>query len=298
MSSNKLFALIGLLFALGFACLTQAQVPMTGAGVGTPAPAAFQGAGDVVPGAGGYWALRCYTAAYAGAVATVKSPSDVLTTNISCNGVGSLSYAGTAIATTCAVSCTISTLNDQTGGGKDVTQATEASRPSYTDSCQNSRPCATFGGSASLVASGNSGTTFPQWASWVGKRTGNTSALNAILKHSGNGLNIGFNSASGSVYAFAGNVVTATATEASIHAVQNTIFNGGTSSSIYVDGSNTNTLNAGGTAPSGNIQIGGAAGGQPLTGVFYEVGLWFSDQSANNSAMNTNQHSSSSGWGF
>lgn len=288
-----------LLFA-GSVCLAQApQAQMLQLGVGVPrvtvAPG-YAGPGDVVTLAR-YWGLRCYTTAYTGSVADVFAPADVTHTLLTCSTGGVINETIQALSVTCAVSCTVKTLFDQPnfgGSPQDQAQTTEANRLAFIQSCSGSKPCLRGNGTSNYMTAVADTGVLPIWGTYAAKRTGNASAFNSILKNGGTGYNIGFSGTSGNVYEFAGNVVLATASENNFHAVQNYISGSGTDS-LYVDGSLTGSLNAGTTGSSGSMEISGDVGGQNCTCDILEVGFASSNQTANNSAMNSNQHSY---WGF
>lgn len=309
----RAFAAAFTLLFVGMLCLFQAQAqmgPLTGVNgpfTRTSRGAAYAGPGDVVSGALVWAGLSCYTTAYAGNVARVRSPSDVLTTTITCSSGGVLGATGTALATTCAVSCTVDILYDQSGAGScvggshecDFVQTTEASRPALTLSCIGSLACMTFNGSQFLQVT-NSGVTNsqsqPYTISFVAKRTGNTSAVSDVFS-ADSAFQSGFCNAANQGLMFAGSFLCATANDNSWHAMQQ-IYNSA-SSVLYIDGSSnsgdagTNTI-----ASSASIYIGGVTSGpaNTLAGTIGEVGLWGSGFSGGNqSAMNTNQHSR---WGF
>lgn len=258
----------------------------------------YQGPGNVVSGASIWLGLRCYNAAYVGNVARVRSPSDVLTTTITCSAGGVLGSTGTAIATTCAVSCTVDILYDQSGasscsGACDATQTTEAARPLYILNCIGSLPCMLATASSMSTPTLGSTLSQPNWVSAVVNRTAAFTTTSSWLGDSGNGEAHAFNSSANTALLYAGTSITATAADSTFHAIQ-TVANGA-SSEIYVDGSNT-TSNAGTGTLSGTIKIFTDGFGNSMAGDVTEIGVWnIAPSSGQKSSMNSNQHTY---WGF
>src|SRR5215204_3185730 len=91
----------------------------------------YAGPGDVVAGAGGWWGLRAYSAATIGtpAIRLIRA-SDSTQQNFVTLSDGKLDVAS---ITTFLASTTgkVVTLFDQSGSGRDATQATDASRPAF-----------------------------------------------------------------------------------------------------------------------------------------------------------------------
>lgn len=272
-------------------------------------PAVYAGPGDIASFAM-WWGLRCYSSTYAGNVADVYAPADASHTLITCSAGGTLNQTLQALSVTCASSCTIKTLYDQSGNtvcsatACDVTNATIANRPALTLSCIGSLFCATFTGSNSQVLqSANAmATNFcpqPLSQSIVAKRTGAFTTLSTILGSDGGQVQTGFNSTANNVFIFAnGSIVPVSAADSAWHALQ-VVYNG-TSSSVDVDGTTTGSLSPGidglnpgtGQKPS----VGAAAAANFLTGTFAEGGHICSTLSGGNqTALNSQQHLA---WGF
>jgi hypothetical protein len=265
--------------------------------VGYRAPAAvYSGPGDVVSGAGGWWGLRAYTAASIGANA-VRLREDGGNTEqdfVTIAG-GGLDLA--AISTfKGANNLFVVTLYDQTGSGFDVTQVTAANQPDLILSGLGAFPIIRTDAGRWLTATGSPLSALGVTVSWVAKRTSVNGNFNSVVKHTTNGVNVGFNNGSGSVYSFSGAVVTALAAENTFHAVQCTILGTGANDIISVDGTDTSGLNAGGIAPTGNITFSGDAGAQHTVGDTVEFGAWTSvfDGTQRND-MSANQRAY---WGF
>jgi hypothetical protein len=270
-----------------------------------PAPGGggYTGPGDIVSGALAWHGLRCYSTAYTGNIADIWDAATGSTTEtvLGCNAGGAIVVkSGSALATTCASGCKDKTLYDQSGqtncgiAACDLTQSTNASRPTFTQNCIGSLPCLTFAGSQSLQsASTFSSTNQPYTISAVLERTGSfTTQMSVYGDIACNG--IFFTSTANTVGMFAqSSVVSATATDSAAHAGQ-FVFNGA-SSSIKVDGTTTNPGNPGtNLLGSGALEMGSGCGG--TVGNVYEAGAWSGAfSSGQQTSMNANQHSY---WGF
>lgn len=139
--------LLGLLFACVLSLPAKAQM-VSGIvdDVHHSGAVGFQGAGDIVSGAVAYWALRCYNAAYAGNVADVFDSATGTTTHtlLTCSAGGTINQTINPLSATCAISCVISHLYNQsgfagcTGGGLvtdcDFCQGTNSARPTLIQS--------------------------------------------------------------------------------------------------------------------------------------------------------------------
>lgn len=292
----------------------RAQFNGCAAGFCTPAAVssgAFAGALDINGSAFVFWSTRCGATAYTGNVVDIWDGATGNTTEtlVTCSAGGTLNTGSpTALATTCTVSCRAKFVYDQSGanncaGACDLTQATNANRPLVTISCLSGKMCLAFDGSVSCMNVTLAGAQAQAYtATTVFNRTGGVTTLAAIFgNNSGNNLQLGGNSSANQVYAFSGSAVqTATANDNASHAMQ-TLFNGA-SSSFYIDGSLTNMAGSPGASSiaAANIGIGSqnTCGGNFWTGNWFETGVWNGDKSANNSTMNSNQHSATSGWNF
>lgn len=303
-------ALIALLLGLWFAP-AWAQVPMTGAGKGTPGVAAsYQGPGDVVSGALMWWGLRAYSSAKRGSPSISlcddagNNCSDVLTDA----STGALANPGTHGSNDCSTSntCRIQTFYDQTGntncsGGTacNATQATNSNRATLTWNCVNGKPCAVFGGTGYTFATPTltSALSQPYTISGIAKRTANfTTAQHISGQSSGNGQLL-FRQVADTIqmYAGAGAQVVGNITDSNWHAFQAT-FNG-TSSVLFCGGSAGTNCSNGGTSnsisPGSNVMNSGVTVniGTTLSGTYTESGVWNLDftLSSRQSDMNSNQ---------
>lgn len=308
-------------FLILFASSAFAQVPMTGAGTGAPSGGGggpFVGPGDINGAAVAWWGLRAFSTAYATSLGNIadivdtatglasctikaKSNGDADLTSTSCVG-GTLSVT-TFCTVTHATGCSVTKLYDQSGNSDDVTNGTLATMPLLSLSAVSSKPgilCDNVAGTFINSGSIANGTAQPYTASYAAKRTTSLGGFSAVFGFFiGVSVQVGFDQAANGVYLYAGNGPPAplAATDNVFHAVQN-IFTNSTTATISSDGTTSGTLNAGGsTSVSGFANICGAtnAGSNPLKGVILEVGFWAGDKSANNSAMNSNQHTY---WGF
>jgi hypothetical protein len=272
-------------------------------GVGAGNPVTYTGPGDVVAGASAWFGLRAYSAAVA-ATGTQKAINirntgtsetcDVLiatsgalaTTVSSCSG----SSSGTALSTFCGT-CAITKAYDQSGvnycsaAACDVSQATAASQPTLNLSALGSLPGMQGAGAQSLQKASFPSTSQPVSISVVAERTG-TFTLQAALFLGSEGAV--FHPSANNVAQFYGSFPTASASDSAAHALQ-FVGNGG-SSTINVDGTNTNGSAGAGAFPSGGsgtLLMIGANGN--LTGFEFEAGIWasaFSTLQQNNMCHN------------
>jgi hypothetical protein len=203
-----------------------------------------------------------------------------------------------SLATTCASGCKVKTLYDQSGASKcsaaacDLVQATNATRPTVTTSCQNSKICIVFNGTA-CMATANTVTTQAQPYTVSAVWTTTTSTANAAVWIAFNVVFVWTGGGGANLIASnAGSDASVTATDNVQHAGQ-FLFNT-TTSSTSVDGTANTGLSVGtDTISGGPMSIGEfetCSGTFPWTGKWFEVGIWASDKTANNSTMNSNQH--------
>lgn len=264
--------------------------------------AGYTGPIDVNGTAYAFWSTRCGAAAYNGNILDIWDGSTGSTTEtvLGCDGAGNIVVkSGSALATTCSVSCRVKTIYDQSGNTNcttacDITQATNANRPTLNQTLLNSKIGLVFDGVANcLNVTVVNGGVQPTTASLVFNRTGNTTTLAAIYGNNvGGAQQIGNNSTTNTAYIFAGSAVqTATANDNTTHAMQALL--NGASSAMYIDGTNTTTASPGTSGIlAGTIGVGSqnTCGGNFFTGNWFETGLWTADKSANNASMNSNQH--------
>lgn len=302
--------LLALWLAIAPAC---AQEAVIGSGVygGTKAQG-YKGPGDIVSGAVVWYGLRAYTAAIAAAatqkLVNVRNSSSNETCDIlvatnggfaatvsNCSGASS----GTAVATFCSGgggSCSVAKFYDQSGNGFDAPQLTAATQPGLLLSCLGSLPCLTFNGSTHFNGVSITSTSEPSTLVVLAERTGSFTTTMSTFSafNGGNQPLIGYSNSGNTMRLYAGTVVTATASDSAMHALQGTL--NGASSVINVDGSET-AVNPGAGQAATSIALGcdtlNCTG--PLTGQVSEAGLW---PLAFNATQRSNMHSNmSSYWG-
>lgn len=261
----------------------------------------YTGPGDVVGGALAWYGLRAYNGVYASpgtnpAVDLVdQAGANPITIAILSNGNLDVASISTWVTAHSVTTIKVTKIYDQSGNAKHALQATLANMPALLLNQIGSLPALRYTGGASsgqtLVTSGTVTQAQPFTISTAYQRTSaNSGNFNPVL--------CAFSGATGilgNFNMFAGSSVGPTQTDNAFHAGQG-MFNGA-SSSAYVDGVLTSSLNPGAGGYSANtISLGGDnAGNRFLNGFILEAGLWGSDISANNAAMNSNQHAY---WGF
>lgn len=292
---------ISLLF---LAAALDAQVRIPGPGGATSA-ASFTGMGDInTSGVQAAWGLRAYSAASRGnKLINACDASDVHCVDILSDAITGNMIVPSSNPDCTASTCTIKIWYDISGqvncsGVCDLTRATIASRATLIINCLGTKPCAQTSGGTGLNPAQSAtaiGTiSQPYTISIVAARTGAFTTQQGMFSPGATFFGgVDFDSTTGTATIYAGSSATATASNTTTHAFQVT-FNGA-STNFYIDGS-ANTVSPGT----------GAAGGSgavllmnntvtTLTGNMFEAAIWSGDQSANNAAMNMNQHS---GWGF
>lgn len=303
-----LFVISAWLLFGGLVCLSQAQVPMTGAGKGVPGAVAYQGPGDVVSGALWWAGLRGYNTAYTGNAANICTPLDAVCLDVTIVG-GALNTTtlGTLACNNLTTICTVKILYDQSGnsncgGPCDFTQATIASRPIYVASgaangCSTTAfPCMAFvSGTPGLISPNFSpvAVSQPYTASGVVNRTGDTGNFRDWVTLTGTTL-VGAPGSANTMRMSAGAELDATASDNAFHAIQ-ALFD--TTCNLYIDGGgNTGACGSDPVQNGATFRIGSNFSASGYTGKVLEAGLWSVGFSAGNlTSMNSNQHSY---WGF
>lgn len=254
-----------------------------GAGLGAPGgAAAYSGPGDVVSGALAWWGLRCYNNAYSGNVADVWDAATGNTTEtlLTCSAGGTINQTVHTLAVTCAVSCEVATIYDQSGasscsGACDDTATHAAGRPILTLNCIGSLPCMVPGTTGSLKSANLASTeNQPFTLSVVAARTV-TSAAQSAISEAGDQPSEGlFASALNTVSMYGGNAVpTATAADNVAHTLQY-VFNN-TTSNIYVDAtSNAVSIATASAMGSGHAFVFPRLTGATETVHVFEAGWW------------------------
>lgn len=300
---------------------TLAQVPMTGAGKGTPAVAAFQGAGDIVGSALVYYSCsRVYTAALALTSTNMCDLKDAATGTVS---IGTIRGSSTGFADQSAYfvgaltpsaaclaaaggACRVSKMYNQvTPGTLDVSQATLANMPGilFSSSPTGTLPvldCSV--GTALLVTGSNPTITQPWTVSSVVKGALGASSTGFIGSAAGIVNFMGSGGSTNTIGINAGSTVTAAMTTLTWASAAG-IFNGA-SSVITVNTTDTTGLNAGTTAFGANALrvCRQGSGGASWNGQVAEVALWSNlafttGGGGQTQLMEANQHSSS-GYSF
>ena len=281
------------------------------------APAAgYQGPGDIVPGALGWWGLRCYSAAYSGNVADVVDGATGTTTGtrLKCaSGVVSALVSASActfvtgnacspIATTCAILCNIITEYDQSGNSLDMLTAGGGGAPTdgpiyvpnNIGSTLPSLQCTISGGQWLKNTTGITQAQSLQ-ISYVSNRNNNTTTLQrGVFASNGVGIYVGYGALINQAEIAAGTAVDKTATDSAFHAYQAGFNNA--SSNLMIDGTANTGLTTGTTGLAGTMSLCGNTFSNNYDGYIQEVGVWaglFSG--ANETSMNNNQHTY---WGF
>jgi len=260
--------------------------------------ASFVGPLDIASGAMACYSLRACSAALRGTKAVnLCDASDAHCADALTDATTGNLIIPTSNPNCSSSGCTVKTRYDQTGGNAcggsscDITQATIASRPTLTVNCVGGTlPCLTWSGSQVLVAANAVSFSQPVTMSSVGERTGGSFGNTFGLDNGAE--QIGFGTGTNSAFIYAGSLLANTSVpDNAFHALQG-LFNS-TSSVLYVDGVTTSG-DAGSPGSSGNKMCEGNCN-NALTGLSVESIIWLSDQSANFSALNSNQHTY---WGF
>lgn len=266
------------------------------AGFQVKVTSSYTGPGDINGTAHAFWSTRGITSAFSGSVFRIcdQATGAVCADATFASGVLTLPTLG---GSACGViTCVVATIYDQSGSGKcsgacDLTQATNNLRPVLTVNCQNSKVCFTYDGSL-VVQCLSSGTSSTQ-AQPVSMSTvfNHTALANRALFTAGADV-IFLGSAGANEYFIAAtNFFNFAANDNANHALQSLL--NGAGGAVYLDGTATTGQDFGSNGiPAGAFGIGG---GQVCTnnawsGNFFEHGLWSGDKSANNSSMNSNQH--------
>lgn len=282
---------------MSFPLIVYAVKVFTTGGEGVPAPAGFQGAGDIVGGAVAAWSTRAYTKASIGSNAirlrrdSDQSESDFTTvTNGGLDLTGITSFKGSA-------NLFVTKMYDQTGNGNDIGQTTAAIQPPFILNGQGTLPVLRFDSSTaqtlitpSTVVIGNQ----PSTVSTVAKRTANFTTQQDIILIAGGAYLGGWTGVANTVYLYSGGQPTATATDNVYHAMQR-IYNG-LSSDMNVDGT-ANTGGGGSNNPGTGTVLWCRPNTFPMDGDHTEYIIWpnLAFSPSQSSSMSANQHSY---WGF
>lgn len=272
--------------------------------------ATYIGPGDIVSGATSFYSCgRAYTAAYANGtnplcdVVLTTGGAAACTIRAATNGfadqTGSYCAGSTTLASACTGGCSITKMYDQSGNSRDISQATIASMPTLTLGALNSLPCATGSIAKGLLTAASLTLAQPFTFTAVAERTGSfTLQLQIYANGAGGAPNAAYSTSTNTVRETGGSVITATASDSAFHALQFILNN--TSSQITVD-TTQGTLSAGGTSGFTStfalMNTSGLSAG--MAGFMCEAGIWPSALNATQQTdMNTNIHSATTGWNF
>lgn len=309
-------ALIALLLSLWLAP-AWAQVPLTGAGKGTPA--AFAGPFDVYTTAPavGWSCARALSAAKAAAqanlcelvdsaspttpICTLKAKKDGFVDLTTASCTGGLTPAAACAAATGGV-CNIWKIYDQSGNSRDAVQATAANQPviRFSSTPSGALPAIDCKTAGTIIASVSAGTAINQ-----------AFATSLVAFHPtglGNGNLLGSDGtavttiSSTTATVAAGTNLTAAISDNTWYAVQGLLNGNGTSSAINVNGSDTTgAAGTGGIASGATLSICRALGSQGR-GYIAEALIWGSSAtttSTDRTNIYNNQHSANgygTGW--
>lgn len=261
----------------------------------------YSGPGNINGAAVAWHGLRGFSSAYAApgnnpAVDLVdQGGNNPITINVLSNGNIDTASVSAWVASNSVTTILIAKLYDQSGNAHHATQASFVFMPVLVLNAIGARPGMQFTKSIpqQIQTASNITQAQPLTMSFVG---GRFSALGTIGQQSpyGGTPQFLFSSGANAIGLYSGGIsATATASDNAEHSFQS-IFNGA-SSSIVVDGSST-TINPGTSGLSSElIEFSQTGGNNPFGGHAYEAGIWAGDKSANNAAMNSNQHTY---WGF
>jgi hypothetical protein len=297
-----------------------------------PVVSSYTGPGDVLASAFGWWGLRAYSAALAGAGATTTPVVDVLgsTTVTSCTiylkgdgtggldlttsgtgGVGHQCISGaTTFCTVTNTSCSVSQIYDQSGGNHcgggpcPLTQATAANQPVLTFNSPSSGLQTLAFTAASTESLQNATINLglvgaPYTFSHMSKYTNNS--LQAYLATVGaTDARLGYDQAgtnANKFFFFAGiGFVSATASDGAFHDIQVYEDAGGFAGALNVDGTDSSGL-APGNSSTGGFSWGVSFGtsNNPMNGNSGEIGVW--EASSTSTIRNNLCHNQSTYWG-
>jgi hypothetical protein len=315
-------SIAAILLCLGVYCLNgidiphfktaQAQVPMTGAGLGAPAVAAsYQGPCDAVTGCVAAYGLMAYDAAFNGAAVNVcieVAGSDTTCADVSVNGSTVTVPAGLSTCNNSTNICTVKIIYDQTANaaGKctascNLQETTVANRANFViPGSGNGCPLSTQYCVAAVsttttysLASGSITLGQPFTMSVVGERTSH-STQGRLAASTASNSQLGWENANNELRLYLGSSATDLTgiADSSWHAMQ------------FVGNNTTSTINADGTS-SGNVSPGtGGWSAEQMNiigsqGLYGFIGYWgeevFWPTATSVSTINTNAHAR---WGF
>lgn len=271
------------------------------ANCGGGAPPAYVGPGDINGAAWSWVGLRAYSATYAAshgnAVDLVdQAGANPITITVLLNGSLDVATISAWVTAHSVTTIRVAKLYDQTENGRFWSQATLADMPVLTLNGLGSKPTMDFDGSASTLSlSTGLGTNGTGSISTVFKVLSGGSNFQGIYTNNNGPQIVAHESGTPNQVTLAANSnINVIAADDSFHAAQTTQTNGGILS-FYVDGGSNTLPTAGNFFGDSAATLSGGSGMQLLRGSIQEFGLYLTDQSATNAAMNSNQHSY---WGF
>jgi len=279
---------------------------------------AYQGPGDIFSWAA-WGGFRCYSNAYSGNVADVWDTATGNTTEtlITCSPGGTLNQTIHALSVTCAVSCSVKELYDQSGANKCGGSACNwfggapptnfAEWPVLQLNAINSSYCMSFNPSNSQLIK-NTTVSFYQLQPYTMeaialRTTGQGATFNFLWGNAGGGggaAQLYYDTGNNQISATSGIDLVVSATDGVFHAI-NYVATGSTTSKLQIDGNITTGTNTGsgtwGTSGSPtDMDIGVDGFSNFMNGTICEVGVAAGDQSGNLAALNANQHAAYGSW--
>jgi len=258
--------------------------------------ASYQGPGDVVSGALIWYGVRCYAEAYSGNVMDVTDAATGSTTGtrLQCaSGVVSALVSASActfvtgnacssLATTCAVSCNVVTKYDQSGTNTctgaipcNVTQATNADRPTLNTNCIGGKYCLVFTSAQFLADSVGPASTIspPYTITAVCERTPTSNSTQDCISWGSAGrAQLGYGTTNNG-FVYAGSSVNVSGvTDAVWHSINAYVPTTGFGN-FYADGTLTGSLTVGASTIA-STHVPYISGANKLVGNFTEGGLW------------------------
>jgi hypothetical protein len=252
----------------------------------------YQGPGDILPGALAWYGLRGYAATYSGKCIDISdaSGSNFQTINIVANR---LDVASVAFWSGIFGQPYINVWWDQTGNNVRLDPFTPSGshRPMLVLNVLSGYPVARFSSANNTALTNSTGFTQAQpfFVSWVALKTG-SNPFSYVVTDSSLAVVSGFGFSLNHIIMYAGSAASVSATDNTFYAVQQN-FNGNTTSDMMIDGALSSGLSPSTSGMSGQIYVGT---GDPVTDTFdgdiLELGIWAGNQSANEAALNSNQH--------
>ena len=274
----------------------------------------YQGPGDVVTGAIGFWSCgRAYNSTYAASagnlcdVVLTTGGAAACTIKAATNGqadlAGSYCAGSTTLATACAAGCSISKMYDQTGTGHNAVQAALAVMPPLILNALNGLPCG-GGGTGITMGTNSISQSSPYTFTFVGEQVTAGRTTSQVFMGQGGTSPIVGNAAgtSGSWRANFGSAVNNTnASDNAFHSAV-IVSDSGAGYIFVIDSTTPVTSTLGTTAFSGFIGLFSSSSTSTspiLAGNFAcEFGLWPSSMHSTYTNMTANMHAAHGGWNF